>query len=296
MRRLSAGLGVLSLALLAVAHASWSPPPGLVCPPTPADPAEARALAGSLFGQASDRGQAGDWSGSQALFACSYVVFPHPNTLFNVGLAAEHAGDLETAEAALAGCLEDAPAADFAAQAIELLAGVRARPPPAEEDAADGDDDAGGAPPATDAGLAETTEPDAFWPPADAAVETPVAAADAGREESAAMSAWETAGWSLLGTGLGVALLGGGTFSGLAAAERSGFDDVPADSAWSVAELHADRYRLYSDVAIASAAVGGVAALLGAALLLFEPESPPPLLPAAALLPDGVGLAVVGRF
>ena len=113
----------------------WVPPVPEDCPASPADPAAARALAGELYRSAAARGEEGAFDDSVRLFLCSYAVVPHPNTLYNLGLAAEHAGDLATAEGALARCIAEAPDAGYRAQADELLASVRERlaqvaPPP----------------------------------------------------------------------------------------------------------------------------------------------------------------------
>lgn len=120
------GVGVVVLSAGA-ARAEWVPPAGPDCPARPGDAEAARVQASELFGRAIELGEAGEWSASAGQFACSYGAMPHPNTLFNLGLAAEKAGDLATAESALAQCLLDAPDAEYGAQAREMLASVRER-------------------------------------------------------------------------------------------------------------------------------------------------------------------------
>jgi tetratricopeptide (TPR) repeat protein len=122
------------------AAAQWTPasPPG--CPTPPADPDQARATATDLFARAEARADAGAYVEAATLFACCYLVRPHPHTLYNLGVAAEQAGDLRTAHFALERYLAEVPEAENRDEASTLLAAVDERAGPFAPDPVPGPD------------------------------------------------------------------------------------------------------------------------------------------------------------
>ena len=58
-------------------------------------------MAGEFFRAGLAADGAGEHARAVSLYACCYHVVPHPNTLYNLALAAERAGDVRTAMSAL---------------------------------------------------------------------------------------------------------------------------------------------------------------------------------------------------
>ena len=106
----------------------WEPPTPAECPESSTDAEAARELAGGLFADASRRHDAGSFAEAIALFSCSYHVVPHPNTLYNLGVSAQRADELDLAEHALERYLEDAdPDSPYRQDAEVQLTVVRVR-------------------------------------------------------------------------------------------------------------------------------------------------------------------------
>jgi len=271
-----------ALCLPAIAQAQWLPPVPEGCPEMPGDPAAARAVAGERFRAAVADGEAGKWEEALRQFSCSYSIVAHPNTLYNLGMAAERTGELETADHALARCLAEAPDASYRAEAKALLAPVRERlaalppptktptPPPAETPDTR-PDVAGGA----QEGAGGTTSAGAVAPPPEG------------------MSTMSIAGWSLLGAGVAAAVAGGMAFAVLSNDEA---DASLQTTEWSDASVHRDRAETYSSASIALFVVGGAAAIAGTVLRLLDVSEEAPVLPVPSASGESVGLAVVGRF
>jgi hypothetical protein len=271
------------LLLPEASRAQWQPSVPDDCPSMPGDPAEARAVAGEQFRAAVASGEEGNWQNALGLFSCSYSIVPHPNTLYNMGMAAERIGDLETADHALARCLAEAPDATYRADAEALLESVRERraaPAPTEtttlhpiDTPGEPSDAAGGAGPGQQAEGA-AAEGSAVPPPD-------------------GMSAMTIAGWSLLGAGVAVAVAGGTAFAVLSDDEG---DASLLTTVWSDASELRDRAKTYSGASTALFVIGGAAAIAGTVLLLLDVEEDAPVLPIASASGESVGLAVVGRF
>lgn len=232
------------------------------CPDeAPANGKERRALAGRWFAKGQEAVRDGDAARAVAAFACSLHVVPHAFTAFNLGVAAEEAGDLQQAVEALrtyeALASENAPDRADVRIRLERLERklkslvpsspvVSPRPPPKLT-------------PATSP--APTTSP---------------------RPNGAAS---RTAGWLFAATGVAVA--GAGLYFNVAA--RSELDRSrellrtggvkDAGAAW-------DRARRHTRMSYAGLAIGGAAMLAGGAMLLLNrPEAAAPA--EVALWPGG---------
>ena len=120
---LGAAFLVASFAVRAVA--AWTPTSPEACPGRPEDPAAARTLAGEMFTRGAERAAAGDDDEAVALYACSYSIAPHPNTLYNLALAQEAAGRPADACIVLELYLREAADAIDRPRAEELLAELR---------------------------------------------------------------------------------------------------------------------------------------------------------------------------
>jgi len=265
--------------LPAVAWGQWAPPVPPGCPERPASEEEALVLAGRIFAQATERGNAGLYVEAVELFACCYYVAPHPNTLYNLGVAAEHAGDLRTAEAALQRYVEEAPGAVNRTETDGLLASIRERlaalPPPALPE--------------------PVPEPEPATRPPAAVVVAPQPPPSSPPPPEG-MSALAIAGWSLLGAGALVAAAGGTTFAVLAADEADAANNPPPDTPWSTVAGHRDSFDTYTTWEIVAFAVGGAVALGGLVLLLVDASTEAPVEVLPAVTPDSAGLWLVGRF
>jgi hypothetical protein len=294
-RRSARWFATLILAGLALAPASavaegWTPERPPSCPAQPDDPTEARRIAGDLFRQATTRGEEGAYIEASALFTCCYLLAPHPSALLNLAIAAEHSGDLDTAQHALEEFLTQAPDSPNRGDAETLLLSVRERlasvQPPIE-------------PP-----VEPPVEPP-IEPPVGPPVEPPPptlppanGATDGSEGESAGMSTMAIAGWSTLGAGALVALTAGTAFAALAADEADAIDDAARDTYWRDMAGHQENYDTYVGAGIAMFVIGGAAAAAGAVLLILDAtsESPGDAALAPIVTPESVGLALVGRF
>ena len=105
------------------------------------------------------------------------------------------------------------------------------------------------------------------------------------------------AGWSLLGGGALVAVVGGAVFGAMAADEKASFESESTNH-WSDASRYRDNYTAYTSAEAALLAIGGAAAVAGAVLLVLEATSEEPAPAAVAPLANegAVGVLVSGRF
>jgi len=258
------------------ARAQWVPPTPAGCPGAREDPDEQRALARALFEDGTRRGEArGAYAEAAALFACCYVVRPHPNVLYNLGLSAEAAGDLLTARAALERYLGEVADAPDRPNAEAVLESVRERiaalPPLLLTPAG---------PPIPSAAPDEPAEGDAY-------PET----------EDVASPAMQVAGWTLIGIGVGAAAAGGTTLAVVAAAEAAAANDPPPDTPWPEVLEHRDRHDTYVAAEIAVFAVAGALVAGGVALLVidaFGEDSAATAMPVVGS--DAAGMVLVWRF
>ncbi|MDI7268230.1 MAG: hypothetical protein QME96_09580 [Myxococcota bacterium] len=255
------------------------------CPAAPDDPAAARELAGEFFSRAAERDNAGAHAEAVALYSCCYAIVPHPNTLFNLALAAERAGDLATAEAALSRYVEDAPEALNRSEAEALLGVLRERIAALSPEERTGVEE-----PVAVGGSAGGEESPA------GGVESPAG----GVESAAGTGALEIAGWVLLGAGVAIGGAGGTTFAVLAAGESEWAETNDPGTPWSEAVKHQDKYDTYTALEIAMLAVGGAALAVGAAILAValvgEEEGEPPVTLAPAATGDAAGVTLRWRF
>ena len=194
-----------------------------------------------MFNRAVERGISGANAEAATLYTCSYSLVPHPNTLYNLAVVQEAAGQLLDACTVLELYLMQAPNAINREDAEKLLAEIRARieasggTPPGPPDVPP---DGGGG---TDGGA--TTNP----PGGDGTGGTGVV--------GPGMSDMALAGWILLGTGVALAAGGGTAFAVLAADEKSLVLDVDPGTPWNDVEQHR-RVRPLLGAEIAFFAVG----------------------------------------
>jgi hypothetical protein len=247
----------------------------------------------------------GNFAQATALYACCFHILPHPNTMYNLGLAAEKAGDLRTAEHALDRYVTEAPEALNHDEAVTLLTSVRERvaalppeqnpttlvavgPEPRECPAGtvaqpDGTCAAEAPPPQCPAGT--LPRPDGTC----AAPYTP----------PEGLSSTAIAGWSLLGTGAAITIAGGAAFGVLAGQEKDAIEDPPAHATWRGSASHLDTFDTYQATEIALIAVGGAVLATGVVLLILDANSESPEAEAAVVpvvTDESVGLGLVGRF
>jgi hypothetical protein len=289
-----AAVAIAMVLLVAVstgrAAAEWTPASPEGCPARPEDEVAARALAGDMFNRANERVDSGANAEATVLYTCSYSIVPHPNTLYNLALAQEAAGQLADACTVLELYLLQAPDAINRPEAEALLVELRGRieaaggtvpepPPPPDDGGTTG-------PPPVEGG---TTEP------------PPIAEGDGTRDEG--MSDVALAGWILLGTGVALAAGGGTAFALLAADEKSLVLDGAPGTPWRDVASHRDSYDLYSGLEIGFFALGGAALAVGATLLFVDlgteseaGESPAVGVAVPLVGPGMVGLGWSGSF
>jgi hypothetical protein len=295
-RRAVAALAIAA-ALLVASHAGrvlaeWTPTSPEGCPARPDDPVTARAIAGDMFNRAGERADAGANDEAASLYTCSYSIVPHPNTLYNLALVQEAAGQLEDACTVLELYVLQAPNAINRPEAEALLAELRGRieqaggTPPGPPPLPDG----GGTPPDGGNGNGGTTEP----PPDGGGT------AGATGPEEEGLSDLALAGWILLGTGVALAAGGGTAFAVLADQEKSLVLHPDPGTPWRDIAPHQDDYDLYTGLEIGFFALGGAAVAVGATLLLVDlgaETGPSPVGVAVPLVGPGmVGLSWSGRF
>jgi tetratricopeptide (TPR) repeat protein len=282
MRLVPAALAAC-FALPASAQTSWTPPVPPGCPQAPADATEARALAGEFFQRAAARDQTGEYDLAVSFYECCYHIMAHPNTLYNLALAAEKAGDVRTAQRALERYLAEAPDALNRDEAEALLATVQSRvaalPPeqPAQNPTEIGPENGGVEPPVV--------------PPVQNPVQPPV-------ETGPTWMTWT--GWTLVGVGVAGLAVGGG-MAAWSVDLKDTVENSPPDTPWVDVSSSRDDYDTAQAVMIAGFVAGGVLAAGGALLLILDAGGEEETDGSdAALVPvvsaESVGLGVVGRF
>jgi hypothetical protein len=289
-RPLRLALAVLLLVPAGALAQSWSPPIPAGCPDAPNDAAERRTLAGEFFQKGLERDEAGDFATAASYYACCFHIAEHPNTLYNLALSAEKAGDVRTAQRALERYITEAPGALNLEEAAALLAAVSRRvaelPPEAAPTTLP---PVSSAPPGPSVGRPPV--PEFPGPPA---VVTPfVPPPDEGP------SAMAIAGWSLLGGGAAIAIVGGVAFGVLAGQETDAVEGSAPGTSWSDIAPHLGLHDDYQAAEIAMLAVGGAVLAAGVVLLILDAtdESSDA---EAAVVPvvgdESVGFALAGRF
>jgi len=258
----------------------WSPPVPTGCPETPQDAAQSRTLASEFFQRGLAADDAGDYAAAASHYACCFHIVPHPNTLYNLALSAEKAGDLRTAQHALERYIAEAPGALNLSEAAELLSAVarRAAELPSEE---------------TPPELPPVEQPAVPEFPVSTPVVAPVEPPDEGP------SVLAIAGWSLLGGGAAIAMAGGSAFGALAGQETDAVEGSAPGTPWSDIAPHLGLHDDYQTAEIAMLAVGGAVLAAGAVLLILDatdesPEAEAAVLPVVGA--ESVGFALVGRF
>ncbi len=289
-----------------VSAQTWSPavPPG--CPQAPADQAEARTMASEFFQRGLTAVGAGNFAQAVSLYACCFHIIPHPNTLYNLGLAAEKSGDLRTAEHALDRYVTEAPEALNHDEAVVLLTSVRERVaalPPEQNPTALVS--VGPEPPECPAGT--EPQPDgtcaAEPPPPPACPAGTVLQADgrcaAPYTPPEGMSGMAIAGWSLVGGGAAIAIAGGAAFGVLAGQEKDAIESPPDGSFWRDSSSHLDTFDTYQATEIALIAVGGAVLATGVVLLILDANSEEPEVETTVVpmvTDEAVGFGFAGRF
>jgi len=258
----------------------WSPPVPTGCPETPADAAQSRTLASDFFQRGLAADDSGDYAAAASHYACCFHIVPHPNTLYNLALSAEKAGDLRTAQHALERYIAEAPGALNLSEAAELLSAVARRTaelPPEE------------APPELPP-VEQPAQPEFPTPPP---VVAPVEPPDEGP------SVLAIAGWSLLGGGAAIAIAGGAAFGVLAGQETDAVEGSDPGTPWRDIAPHLSLHDDYQTAEIAMLAVGGAVLAAGAVLLILDAtdESSGDEATVVPLVgADSVGFALAGRF
>lgn len=293
---------LLPLCLLAPGFAAaqvWSPEVPVGCPEPPDDPVERRTLASDFFSRGLEADEAGDPAAAMSAYACCFHIAPHPNTLYNLALSAEKAGDVRTAQHALERYISEAPGALNLQEAAALLAAVTRRV--GELPPEDAESPRATAAPAT-AGTPATpeTRTAAGAPAAPPAGESPAAAPPTSAPPADdGPSTLAIAGWSLLGGGLAIGVAGGAAFGVLADDEADIVEGSAPGTPWAEVEPHLTRHDDYQTAEIAMIAAGGAVLAAGAVLLILDAVGESSAAE-AAIVPvagDGtVGLALVGWF
>jgi tetratricopeptide (TPR) repeat protein len=96
------------------------------CVATPESDDARRAIAAYWFEQGRAQVDRAAYDEAQRSFACSQAIIPHPSTLYNMGRAAEWAGDFGTALRAFEEYIETSPDAPNRNEVARLIEEVRA--------------------------------------------------------------------------------------------------------------------------------------------------------------------------
>lgn len=275
----------------------WSPAIPVGCPNAPEDPVERRTLASEYFSRGLEADEAGDPEAAASAYACCFHIAPHPNTLYNLALAAEKAGDVRTAQHALERYISEAPGALNLQEAAALLATVTRRvgelPPEETTTTAPATTPERSSDPGTPT---PTGSPTGAWPEP-AAASSPAASTPPANDGPSMLS---IAGWSLLGGGLAIGVAGGAAFGVLADEEADIVEGSAPGTPWSDVQPHLTKHDDYQAAEIAMVAAGGAVLAAGAVLLILDAMGGESSDAEAAVVPlagDGTtGLALVGWF
>lgn len=256
------------------------------CPELPdTEVALRRSMAKEWFAKAEEAEAAADRASAIRRYACSLALAPHPSTAYNLGTVAEKSGDLSLALDGFRTYLKLAPEAtdrpSVEARIIALdarIADLRQRIGP--QTGAGAPTRAAG-PEAPPAGAAAT--PGATPP-------SPVGSAPA---RGSHLAAWITGGAAL-------AALGGGVALNLMARSKmtTCFNQYDAGTAGALDRCNEAKPLAYGSYALFG--VGGAAAVVSAALLLWTPgvtaTETPPMAFAPAFVPGGAAFVASGHF
>ncbi len=252
-RSFVAVLVLLPLLVLGAVSADAAP----VCPKRPATQAEAKRIASQFWQQAVKHHAGGRNVEAIAAWQCAYALAPHPLALYNIGRSAVLSGQVALAVKSYEEYLRLMPKAANRAEVEASLRALRARLPrrvaprrvaPRRRVA----------PPTRRRAVAPVVRPRPILP------EQP---SDPGSEKSG--RALRIAGWSVLGVGIGVAVLSG-VLGGLAQQAKRNVEDSEPGTLYS--DLHSDAQRalrldtltwVFAGVGAAVVATGSVLLALG---------------------------------
>jgi len=255
------------------------------CPELPdSEVALRRSMAKEWFAKAEEAEAAADRASAIRRYACSLALAPHPSTAYNLGTVAEKSGDLSLALDGFRTYLKLAPEAtdrpSVEARIIALdarIADLRQRIGPktgAEAPARTG-------PEVPSAGAAATPGP---TPPSPVGTATP---------SGSHLAAWITGAGALVALGGGVAL------NFMARSKMTTcFNQYDAGTAGALLRCDEAKPLAYGSYALFG--IGGAAAIVSAALLLWTPGATttetPPMAFAPALVPGGAAFVASGHF
>jgi hypothetical protein len=253
------------------------------CPELPdTEVALRRSMAKEWFAKAEEAEAAADRASAIRRYACSLALAPHPSTAYNLGTVAEKSGDLSLALDGFRTYLKLAPEAtdrpSVEARIIALdarIADLRQRIGPKTGA------EARTAPEAAPAGAAAT--PGA----------TPASPVGAPSARGSHLAAWITGAGAL-------AALGGGVALNLMARSKmtTCFNQYDAGTAGALDRCNEAKPLAYGSYALFG--VGGAAAVVSAALLLWTPggtaTETPPMAFAPALVQGGAAFVASGHF
>ncbi len=238
------------------------------CVAAPESEAAARAIATYWFEQGVAQVARDEFAEAVRSFACAHAIIPHPATLYNLGRAAEWAGDLPTAVRALRMYLDASPDLPDRAE-------IEAKVARFEFEIAI----------AAEAEVTAEAEPSGTEE-----AETP------GGERRLGSRAQRVAGWASVGIAAAGAVVGS-VFAGFAADQRNRIDEMPDGTPWvEVAELE-ETFNNYLLATWIGFGVAGAAALTGILLLVLGDDDGPDAVEVAPVVGDGAaGLALTWKF
>ncbi len=246
--------------------------------PVPSSPEEARTLAGENFSAAQEAYEMGRPLRALNHYRCSYQLYPHQSTLYNLATLAQGIGESQIAVDAFREHLERFPEADERNEVLQRLQTIEAQlaalapppeptpppqpvPPPAQPVQGAG---WGPAPepqsppvqPAQDAGWGQAPEPQA------PVTEVPI------QEDLGTTTAGRRLAWIALSLGGATAVMGG-VLMGLASNLNAQFHDEIEDRQISIDELNVIGDQGWSYYVSSWVLMGTGAALLVTSIVLF---------------------------
>lgn len=241
---------------------------------TPENEAAARALATYWFEQGVAQVAREAFADAALSFACAHAILPHPATLYNLGRAAEWAGDLPTAVRALRMYRD----------------GLRHGPERAEIDAKlqSLEDEM------QNANATETERLAAEQPGTTdhLAAEQPAMPGDEPRPASRALI---VAGWTSVG-GAAVGLIVGSVFAALVADQWNRIEETPQGTPWLRVAKEKEKLESYQWGTGIGFGVAGVAALVGTFLLVLGDDESDEVVVAPVVDEGATGLTLTWRF
>jgi len=276
-----AALGLLLLTGGLAAHADT------MCPARPTNPAAAKHLASRWWQQAVKHFQAGRDLPAIRAWRCAHRLSPHPLALYNIGRAAERAGKLALALQAYEAFFRAQPNHSKAAKVKAAIKRLRAKLP------------------ARARAQARPRRVAAQRPRVSARVHPRVRPIPEGVTQPAKPGPKSRrgrtlgiAGWTAVGTGVGLAALAG-ILGGLASREKHAVEDADFGTPYNPILInHADSYDRYRTGAWIAASVGSAALITGTVLLILgrKGRQAERVTLTPETWPGGGGLSLSGRF